>query len=306
MISNFAKYASPALVFVTCSTNLKKSHVSFATSKAATKKVESVSLRNKVVLITGASAGIGTAIAWRFADEGSKLILVARREDKLISLKNEILAQYPQLDILTVPVSVSDIDKVALIPAQLPPPFQQVDILVNNAGLALGVNSVENNSVEDAKVVLDTNVLGVVAMCSAFVPQMKTRGSGHIINIGSVAGHHAYATGSVYNASKYAIHGFTSAARHDLMGTPVRVTHISPGLVKNTEFSNVRLKDDAKAVAVYDNIMALDPDDVADFVVYAASRPAHVQIADIIVYCTNQAGPRDIVRAGPLMGGPSV
>ena len=141
-------------------------------------------------------------------------------------------------------------------------------------------------------------------MCSAFTPGMKERGYGHIINMGSIAGHQAYATGSVYNASKFAVLGFTSAARHDLMATPIRVTHISPGLVGGTEFSNVRLSGDiSKAKAVYDNIAALQPEDVADNVIYAATRPSHVQIAEIIVLCTNQAGPRDLARVGPSMKG---
>ena len=114
--------------------------------------------------------------------------------------------------------------------------------------------------------------------------------------------HYAYQTGSIYNASKFAIEGFTTAARHDLGNTPLRVTHISPGFVRGTEFSNVRLKDDAKAKSMYDNIMALNPEDVADNVIYAATRPAHVQIADIIMYCTNQAGPRDLFRVGESLG----
>ena len=213
--------------------------------------------------------GIGKAIAWEFASHGSNLILIGRREDKLNSVKTELLAEYPNLKVLTVPISVTDFDAIAALPEKLTDEFKNVDIIVNNAGLALGVNTVDNNNLNDAKTVLDTNILGTIAICSAFIPQMKARGSGHVINIGSVAGHYAYATGSVYNASKYAIHGFTLAARHDLMGTPIRVTHISPGLVANTEFSNVRLKDDNKAAAVYDSIMALQPEDVADNVIYA-------------------------------------
>lgn len=276
-----------------------------ALSDSASKSVRTVplSMQNRVVLITGASAGIGASCAWRFAEEGSKLVLIGRREDRLLKLKKEINQCYPEVRIHTVAMSVADTEKVAALPESLPEEFKAVDVLVNNAGLALGVATVDENSVTDAKTVLDTNVLGVIAFCSAFLPGMKKRNFGHIINIGSVAGHYAYANGSVYNASKYGVLGFTEAARHDLASTPIRITHISPGLVGNTEFSNVRFNDDAdKAKKVYADLIALHPDDVADNVVYAATRPAHVQIAEIMMYCTNQSGPRDIARVGPSLG----
>jgi len=199
-------------------------------------------------------------------------------------------------------MSVTDLEKVKDLPSTLPEEYQNVDILVNNAGLALGVASVDENDMKDAETVLNTNVLSIIAMCRAFVPGMKTRGSGHIINIGSIAGHVSYSQGTTYNASKYAVVGFTNAARHDLVGTPIRVTMISPGLCSNTEFSNVRLKDDDKAKSVYANIEALNPEDVADNVMYAATRPKHVQIADMVVLATNQSGPRDIARVGPSLG----
>ena len=181
---------------------------------------------------------------------------MGRREDRLELLKNELLVSYPLLKINTISLSVTDIEKIELLPTTLPDEFKDVDIIVNNAGLALGVSYIDNNNVNDARTVLDTNVLGVIALCSAFVPGMKKRGDGHIINMGSVAGHYckfllvclsswfiitcniiishhhhlyhyyhhhylyyiAYASGSVYNASKYALRGFTEAARHDLAG----------------------------------------------------------------------------------------
>lgn len=276
----------------------------FSTQIYRAKRSPLTTMKDKVVLITGASAGIGAACAMRFAENGAKLVLVGRRGDRLEELKKEINHVYPQVRILTVPLSVTDYDAVAALPKQLPMEFAEVDILVNNAGLALGVTSVESNDINDAKQVMDTNVLGTIAMCSAFLPGMKARGRGHLINMGSCAGHFSYATGSVYCASKFALQAFTSSARHDLAGTPIRVTHIAPGMVGNTEFSNVRLKDDNKAALVYQNMAVMDPDDIADNVLYAVTRPAHVQIADILVYCTNQSGPRDIVRAGPNMGAP--
>jgi len=259
-------------------------------------------MKNKTVLITGATAGIGLACTWRFAEAGANLVLVGRRDERLLAIKKMLAEDFPAIRVHTVAMSVADTAAVARLPEALPFELREVDVLVNNAGLALGVTSVKDNSVADAATVLETNVLGTIAFCSAFLPGMIARNQGHIINVGSVAGHHAYASGSVYNASKYAIHGFTSAARHDLGPTPVRVTHISPGLVGNTEFSNVRLKDDGKAQNVYVDLAALLPEDVADNIIYAATRPPHVQVADIIMYATNQSGPRDVYRVGTSLG----
>lgn len=157
--------------------------------KAVARPARSVltNVKGKVVLITGATAGIGAAIAWRFADEGSKLILVGRREERLAALKAEIQSTYPGLPVHTVAMSVTDYQTVAALPEALPVEFKEVDILVNNAGLARGVTSVENNSVQDAVEVMETNVLGTIAFCSAFIPGMKQRGRGHVVNMGSVA-----------------------------------------------------------------------------------------------------------------------
>lgn len=150
-------------------------------------RVKPLCLKNKVVLITGATAGIGSSCAWQFAEEGCNLILVGRRDDRLQAIKQDILASYPSIDIHTVQLSVTDYDKVAELPNQLPPKFRNVDILVNNAGLALGVTPADANDMEAAKTVIDTNVLGMIALCRAFLPGMKERGSGHLINMGSVA-----------------------------------------------------------------------------------------------------------------------
>jgi NADP-dependent 3-hydroxy acid dehydrogenase YdfG len=203
-------------------------------------------------------------------------------------------------------MSVTDLDAVKRLPSELPSEFANVCVLVNNAGLALGLASVDTNSLIDAQKMMDTNVLSIIAMCTAFAPGMKERGDGHIINMGSIAGHYAYSSGTMYCASKYAVRGFTEAARHDLVGTPVRMTHISPGMVGNTEFSNVRFNDDSKAASVYNNVVALHPDDIADNVVYAATRPAHVQIAEFMIYPTNQSGPQVIARVGENLGGKTV
>lgn len=261
-----------------------------------------LSLEGSTVLITGATAGIGESCAHRFAEEKSKLVLVGRRADKLESVRRDILKLHPELKVHCVPLDVSDIDKVMALPSSLPAEFANVSVLINNAGLALGVAAADTNSIADMETVMATNVNGLIAMCRAFLPGMKARGEGHLINMGSIAGHVTYATGSLYCASKYAVKGFTDAARHDLVGTPIRVTHISPGLVGDTEFSVVRLGDASKAKAVYQDIVALRAEDVADNVVYAATRPKHVQIADIVMFATNQSGPRDLARVGPSMG----
>lgn len=293
--------AAGASLFAKTALCQENSGVTSANQSYARKKV-ATDLRGKVVLITGATAGIGKACAESFADQGSKLVLVGRRRAVLEELKASLLKKDSSLRIYCADISVADMQAVENLPYVLPAEFKDVSVLVNNAGLALGVNSVGDNNMQDAMQVMETNVMGTIAMCRAFLPGMIARGEGHLINMGSVAGHYAYATGSVYCGSKYAVRGFTEAARHDLAGTPIRVTHISPGLVGNTEFSNVRLKDDNKAALVYANLEALIPEDCADAVIYAATRPAHCQVADVMLYCTNQSGPRDIVRQGPSLG----
>ena len=168
------------------------------------------------------------------------MIIAGRRRERLEELKAEILKDLPSSKIHVQILDVRDVEACMALPTQLPADFSDVAVLVNNAGLALGVSTVDTNDLGQAENMLATNVLGLMAMCRAFAPGMKQREEGHIINIGSIAGHFPYASGSAYNASKFAVTGFTAAARHDLLNSPVRVTHVSPGLVGNTEFSNVR------------------------------------------------------------------
>lgn len=156
--------------------------------KERNKRYQPIRLNDQTVLITGATAGIGEACAWRFANEGCKLILVGRREDRLKKLKSELITEYQDSKVHIEALSVSDMEAVASLPQRLPSEFQEVDILVNNAGLALGLAPADQNSIEDAQITLDTNVLGVIAMCRAFLPGMKARGRGHVINMGSIAG----------------------------------------------------------------------------------------------------------------------
>jgi len=262
-------------------------------------------IAGKVVLITGATAGIGEATAWRFAEAGSKLILLGRRAERLDQLKQALVEAYPGLpEVLTVPFDVQDLARVATLPEDLPASHRDVDVLVNNAGLALGTASVDETDMANVVQMLNTNVTAVIGFVRAFVPGMKARGRGHLINIGSIAGHEAYAGGSVYCATKHAVDAFTTAARHDLVGTPVRVTQISPGMV-NTEFSTVRYGGDSAAAGkVYADMVPLVAADVADNIIYAATRPAHVAIADMIVWPTNQAGAKNVARVGASLGAP--
>lgn len=200
-------------------------------------------------------------------------------------------------------MDVRDTPAVLALPANLPEEFSQVDILVNNAGLALGVDPADDVNIEDARTMLDCNVMAVIAFTKAFSAPMRERNAGHIINISSVAGKESYSGGSVYCATKHAVEAMTIAARHDFVGTNIRVSSIAPGAVK-TEFSVVRFKgDDSKADAVYEGIHPLTAADIADNVMYAATRPPHVQIADILTFASYQCSAKGIARVLQEGGG---
>lgn len=241
--------------------------------------------------MAGASSGIGEACAWRFAEAGCRLVLVARRQDRLESLKQALQKEYgSDLPIHTVAMDVRDTEAVVSLPDRLPEGFAEVDILVNNAGLALGLEPADHVDLEDARTMIDSNIMGVISFTKAFGPAMRKRNKGHIVNMGSIAGHEAYANGSVYCATKHALRALTTSARHEFVGTNVRVTLISPGAVK-TEFSVVRFKgDNQRADDVYKGIDPLVAADIADNVLYAVTRPPHVQIADMVILATNQSG----------------
>lgn len=250
----------------------------------------------KVVLVTGASAGIGEACAWRFAEKGCKLILLARREERLEALRAELEAAYPGVRAHLVALDVREWGKMEQLVKNLPEEFSSVDILVNNAGLALGTSPGHLQDFEDMRAMIDTNVTSLMFMTRLIVPGMVERGSGHVVNISSIAAKEAYAGGAVYCSSKHAVHAFSDALRHDLVSSPVRVTTISPGLVK-TEFSLVRFKGDSElAEAPYAGTDPLLAQDVADSVLYACTRPAHVQVADLLVLATYQAAAKAIAR----------
>jgi len=246
-------------------------------------------IRDKVVLITGASAGFGEATALQFAAHGSKLIIAARRLQKLEHLKRQIEDKHPGTRVHAAELDVCSEQSVKHLVANLPIDLQAIDILVNNAGLALGLCKTWEVELDDYNRMMDTNVKGVLLMTKAFVPGMIERNSGHIINVSSIAGLETYANGSIYCASKFALNALNSTLRKELVGTNIRVCSICPGLAK-TEFSLVRFKGDAeKAEGPYKGLDPLVAEDIADTILYVASRPPHVQIAEMVIFPTNQA-----------------
>lgn len=246
-------------------------------------------LQNKIVFISGASSGIGKACAELFAQAGAKLILCARSVEKVQEIANVLKAQY-KTDILALKLDVQDKNAVNEIVDTLPAEWKKIDILVNNAGLARGLEKLHQGDVEDWEAMIDTNVKGLLYLTRKIVPQMlENKVNGHVINIGSIAGIHAYPGGAVYCATKSAVKFLSDGLRMDVVDTPIRVTNIQPGMVE-TNFSVIRFHgDQGKADNVYAGIKPLVAEDIADIVVYAASAPAHVQICEVTVTPTNQA-----------------
>ena len=249
---------------------------------------------NKIVLITGATSGIGLACARRFAENGDKLILTGRNGQRLDEIKLELTKK--GTDVLTLVFDVRDREKARRAVGELPDEWRKIDVLVNNAGLALGLEPEYEGSFDDWETMIDTNVKGLLNMTRFVVPGMVERNSGHIINIGSVAGDAAYAGGNVYCATKAAVKILSDGLRIDVANTPIRVTNLKPGLVE-TNFSNTRFHGDSdRAANVYKGIQPLTGDDIADVAVYAANAPAHVQIAEVLILATHQASGSVIVR----------
>lgn len=244
-------------------------------------------MKNKLIFITGATSGIGEGCARKFASMGSNLILNGRNVEKLESLKNELTAQ--GVEVLTLPFDVRNRQAMTEAIHSLKDKWQNIDVLINNAGLVLGMDKEYEGSLDEWDIVIDTNTKALLAMTRLIVPEMVKRNNGHIINIGSIAGDAAYGGGSVYCATKAAVKALSDGLRIDLVDTPLRVTNIKPGMVE-TNFSVIRFRGDkTKADAVYNGIQPLTGDDIADVVYYAASAPAHVQIAEVLVMPTYQA-----------------
>ena len=230
------------------------------------------------VLVTGATAGFGEATARRFLAHGHKVIAVGRRAERLDALKASLPTEQQQ-KLLTLVVDVCDSAKVDALASALPPEFANVSVLVNNAGLALGLEPAHKAFLSDWDQMIDTNIKGLVHMSRAFLPGMVERKRGHVINLGSVAADYPYPGGNVYGGTKAFVKQFSLNLRADLIGTPVRVTCIEPGMCSGTEFSNVRFKgDDAKASQVYNGVTALSAEDVAEAIYWSATLPSHMNI----------------------------
>jgi len=254
-----------------------------------------MSLKGKIVFITGASAGIGAATALAFAAEGAKLLLAARRAKKLADVAAEALkrgaaaVQTMELDVRSYRAVQDAIDG-------LPGEWAEIEVLVNNAGLSRGLDKLYTGRVEDWDEMIDTNVKGLLYVSRAVVPGMVVRKRGHVVNMGSTAGELTYPSGAVYCASKAAEKAINDGLRQDLLGTPVRVTSIDPGMVE-TDFSMVRFHgDEERAAKVYKGLTPLKPEDVADAIVWAATRPAHVSIQSVVLTPTAQANPFVLTR----------
>ncbi len=248
----------------------------------------------KTVFITGATSGIGRASAEIFAQNGYRLILCGRREGRLLELKKEFDSQ---VDIHCLVFDVRNKESVFQQIGSLPEDFKKIDILINNAGNALGLGTIHEGDVEDWDAMIDINVKGLLYVSKAIIPGMVVRKSGHIINIGSVAGKEVYANGNVYCASKYAVDALSTGMRLDLNAHKIKVSEVNPGAT-DTEFSAVRFKgDEEKAKKVYEGFTPLTANDVAEVIYFVATRPPHVNIADSIVLCTDQASVSVINRS---------
>jgi 3-hydroxy acid dehydrogenase / malonic semialdehyde reductase len=249
----------------------------------------------QVAVITGASSGIGRAAALMLAREGFKIAIAARNTEKLEQTAREIEAETGVAPYVGT-LDVRDEQQVKSFVAGVVGHFGRIDVLLNNAGLAKGVTPlIEEEDAGNWDQMIDTNVKGLLLMTREAVPHMIKGGNGHVINLGSTAGREAYAGGAVYCASKFAVRAITSALRQELLGKPVRVTTVDPGMVE-TDFSVVRLGDQEKADAVYEGMTPLTAEDIADIIVFAATRPKHVNLDEIVVKPLDQAGAGKVAR----------
>jgi len=243
-------------------------------------------MKSQTAFITGATSGIGMATAKLFAKNGLKLILCGRRKERLKKLSEELSEI---TEVFTLNFDIRNKDEVFAAIKSLPKPFSEIDILIINAGNAHGLDTIDEGNIDDWDAMLDINVKGLLFVTKAILPKMIERKNGHIINIGSTAGKEVYPKGNVYCATKHAVDALNQAMRIDLNGKGIKVGAINPGMVE-TEFSEVRFKGDAeKAEKVYKGFAPLKPEDIADIIWFAVTRPPHVNIADLTVMCLDQA-----------------
>jgi len=254
-----------------------------------------LSLKDKIVFVTGASSGIGESTARAFAAEGAKILMCARRGERIEKLAKALETEH-ETAVHTFRLDVREQAAVDEAVAGLPEAWRAIDILVNNAGLSRGLDKLPGGLVSDWEEMIDTNVKGLLYVTRAVLPGMIERGRGHVINIGSIAGLEVYPGGAVYCASKFAVRALTKGLRLDLNGTPIRVSEVAPGMVE-TEFSVVRFHGDAeRARKVYQGLTPLGPDDIAEAVVWCATRPLHVNVSDVVIWPTAQASPTLVHR----------
>jgi NADP-dependent 3-hydroxy acid dehydrogenase YdfG len=251
-------------------------------------KEPSIMLKNKLIFITGASSGIGAACAKHFAQAGARLLLCARRLNAVEQIAATLEKEYG-VKTHCFELDVREPEQVRERLQALPEEWKKIDVLVNNAGLAAGLDPLQDGKVSDWEDMINTNLKGLLYVTREILPWMIARDSGHIINLGSVAGHQAYPKGAVYCATKAGVKSLSEGLRMDLSGTSLRVTSIDPGAVE-TQFSLVRFKgDNQRAASVYEGIEPLTPDDIAETIVFCASRPAHVNISEVLIMPTAQA-----------------
>lgn len=243
---------------------------------------------SKIVFITGATAGIGEACAHKFAEEGYRIIISGRRADRIDQLATSLKKKY-QVEVLSLIFDVRDKNMVEKFIDSIPVDWRNIDVLVNNAGLALGLSPLQDGDTDDWDTMIDTNIKGLLYMSKAVSALMMANGTGHIINIGSIAGKEVYPNGNVYSATKHAVDAITKGMRLDMLKHGIRVTQVAPGAVE-TEFSLVRFKgDEERASKVYQRYTPLKPEDIADVAYYTTTLPQHVNINDVIVMPTDQA-----------------
>ncbi len=251
-------------------------------------------IKGQTAFITGASSGIGKACAEQFAALGVNLVITARRMERLQEIAKDLASKYG-VKVTPIELDVQSHEQVEAVFKQLEKGSIEIDILVNNAGLALGLDKLQEGKISNWDTMIDTNVKGLLYVTRAVLPAMIRKNQGHIINIGSIAGHDCYPAGNVYCATKHAVRAISQSLRLDLLGTALRVSEVDPGAVQ-TEFSVVRMKDKERAKKTYEGYEPLVGEDIADAVVYCATRPLHVNVAEMVVYPQAQASIRDIYR----------